>query len=237
MDSFAPAPLKSRFASIAELRDDIHTAAVASTNRQKTQGITRIFPDAHILSGKFNTNVSEYPYGADAVRGCVVRLKACEEAFPQADAWISTETGAFDRNDTERNFLDRPLAIIKFKRDERIVWALGAGAIFPRVCLEDAHPGYPQHFIPANDHNIGIAIRKLAFETGIYIAGEGMVVPQGTLVDPRDPHLALTGKSRATIIEETYACAMQALENESSYVALGDQDLANVIIKQLGLQP
>ncbi|MBI1326085.1 MAG: DUF84 family protein [Alphaproteobacteria bacterium] len=216
----------------ASLIASVQSAATSSRKAKKLYAAQAVFPSAILLSDSFNSGVSELPYKTQTIRGAWNRLVACKAAFPDADAWLSTEGGAFDRNDSQNNYLEQPFNFIEFKTGE-IGWALGEGILYPHSCVHTTYPDYPHVPALTNDYSIDDALCKLALHRGIEIPGEGTILPKGTVVDPHDVHLTLVGKTRTQIIHETYMKALDNIEETTRLAKHGNP--ADIAIRQLGL--
>lgn len=207
---------------------------VASKNLKKIMAATNgTYINGPIYDVDAASDVSELPLGAETIRGAFNRLANAEAAMPGYNSYVAMESGLFPRADGDYD--ERAFVVIKHS-DGRISYALSEAIIFPDVCVQEAHPGYPHTPIHANNYGVGgaIANRALTEEIPLWNGGK---LPAGTIIDPKDPHVVLAGRGRAALIEAAVKEANQALMNFDTYYCVPNPaNLADAVIAKLGLK-
>lgn len=165
------------------------TIALASSSLIKTQAVAQSLVDKHHwkvypLEG-ISSGVAEQPMNLEEIKeGASNRLSAAIKLKPRAGLYISVESGLIrepSAKDSEvYEWVDRALVIVKTKGRE--ISALTEGVLFP----EDA------------------VLKTMLKPGGLRLNTVGKVMLEmGLIKDHTDPHLELSGKSRAEYISET----------------------------------
>lgn len=144
---------------------------LASTSAVKIDACRKAFGAAAEITGvKVASGVNEQPINDETVQGAFNRIAAARVVMPGADIYVSIENGIFEENG---KYIDRPvITVAKGAGTPEVIY--GDGVEFPAVAVDEA--------------------RKRGFDT--WTAGKVMQ-EQGIVKQHDDPHLDLSGKSRA----------------------------------------
>lgn len=152
--------------------------ALASKSELKLQACRRAF--AHVADAEFvavavNSGVNEQPLNGETIQGAFNRVCALRGQVQDADAYVSIENGLFQEGG---KFIDRPVVMIENARGQGLtMW--GAGVAFPtEYVLEAQSRGFDQW-----------TVGKVMQEAGI-------------IKQHDDPHIDLSGRSRAAYIDD-----------------------------------
>ncbi len=139
---------------------------------------------ANIIPCKVPSGVNEQPFDDETLTGAFNRIRNARVVHPGADYYYSVENGIF--NEAGR-YIDRAVVAIA-RGDEDPQYTLSDGVEFPAAAVEIARErGFEQW-----------TVGKIMAEMGIVNRHD-------------DPHLDLSGKSRADYIIETAAKAVAQL--------------------------
>jgi inosine/xanthosine triphosphatase len=161
---------------------------LASTSAVKIEACKKAFSDfsdVNIVTAKVSSHVREQPLNEETLTGAFNRISAARRAVPDADLYISIESGLFEEKGT---YVDRAIVIIAEKEGQKYT-VRGEGVEFPGPSVEEA--------------------RKRGFDQ--WTVGRVMQ-EQGIVRQHDDPHLDLSGKSRAEYINEAMRRAVAALD-------------------------
>lgn len=158
---------------------------LASTSAVKLEALRAAFgASAEIVTLKAPSGVNEQPLNAETLTGAFNRIGAAREAVPDADLYVSIENGIFEE---EGRFIDKPVVTVAKAQGAPEV-TYGEGVEFPRGSVEEA--------------------RRRGFDQ--WTVGKVMQ-EQGLVRQHDDPHLDLSGKSRAEYIRDAVVAAAKKL--------------------------
>jgi non-canonical (house-cleaning) NTP pyrophosphatase len=158
---------------------------LASTSAVKIDACRKAFGAAADITGvKVPSCVNEQPMDTETLQGAFNRIAAARAAMPGADVYVSIENGIFEENG---KYIDRPvIAVAKGAGAPEVTY--GDGVEFPAASVEET--------------------RKRGFDT--WTVGKVMQ-EQGIVAQHDDPHLTLSGKSRADYLAEAVVKAAAKL--------------------------
>jgi non-canonical (house-cleaning) NTP pyrophosphatase len=159
---------------------------LASTSAVKLAACRAAFGDAaEIVTVKAASGVNEQPVGGETLTGAFNRISAAKAAIPGADLYVSIENGIFEE---EGRYIDRPVVTVSTAKGAPQV-TYGEGVEFPKDSVEEAG--------------------RRGF--GIWTVGKVMQ-EQGLVRQHDDPHLDLSGKSRAVYLADAVKAAAGRLK-------------------------
>lgn len=152
---------------------------LASTSSLKLQAVQQAFgPDVKVVTVSVPSGVNEQPFGDETLRGARNRIAGARVAHPEADCYVSIESGIFEiiSPDGRTEYIDR--AVIVMENTAEAEWVrYSEGVTFPRGCVEEA--------------------QRRGFDA--WTVGEVMA-ELGIVKNHADPHLDLVGRSRVSFL-------------------------------------
>ena len=163
--------------------------ALASTSWVKVAACQKALadvPNVELVTFKAPSGISEQPLNEETLRGAFNRIEATEKAIPDADLYVSIESGLFEENG---DYFDRAVVTVKRKGAEQPQVSYSDGVKFPLDCVNEA--------------------RKRGFD--IWTVGKVMA-ERGIVKLHDDPTADLSGKPRAVYIQDALQMALSKFE-------------------------
>ena len=154
---------------------------LASPSAVKLEACRAAFgDDAEIVTVKAPSGVNEQPMNGETVTGAFNRIAAAKQMAPGADLYVSIENGVFEE---DGHCIDRPVVVVsRGQGDPQVTY--GDGVEFPKESVDEA--------------------RRRGFDK--WTVGK-IMEEQGIVRQHDDPHLSLSGKSRAEYLRATVRAA------------------------------
>ncbi len=153
---------------------------VASTSPLKIKAVELAFrsfdAEAKITAINTKSGVNEQPMGDETIEGAYNRMRQIKEQAPGADFYVAIENGLFFEDD---EYIDKAVVLMS-SADGAAHVETSRGVAFPTEMV------------------------RIAQERGFDKTTVGAVMKEnGVVFDAADPHLALTGVSRRTLLTDT----------------------------------
>lgn len=161
--------------------------ALASKSELKLQACRRAFShvaDAEFVAVAVNSSVNEQPLNGETIQGAFNRICALRGKVQDANVFVSIENGLFQEGG---KYIDRPVVMIENERGQGLtMW--GEGVAFPTECVLEAQSrGFDKW-----------TVGKVMQEAGI-------------IKQHDDPHMDLSGRSRAAYIDDVMSRVVKTL--------------------------
>ncbi len=140
--------------------------------------------EAEVIGVKAASGVPEQPMNVETAQGAWNRIMSARKINPDGNLYLSIENGIFEK---DGGYYDKAVIAAQTSKGVKFT-AFSDGVQFPAACVEEARQrGFDK-----------VTVGKVMAEKGIVAQHD-------------DPHLTLTGKSRAEFLRETVTRVLKTI--------------------------